>query len=139
MGKAFTGGCACGAIHYEIDDEPIAQSDCQCRVCQRKSGTGHGSYLTFPQKSKVTLTGDATHWDIAADSGSNIKTHSFCSTCGSPVYLTLSAWPDLFVIHAGSLDDPGRYQPQAITYRIRGHDWDRVNPALTAFDKMPPM
>src|SRR5262245_57653169 len=23
-------------------------NDCQCRDCQRTSGTGHGSYLTFP-------------------------------------------------------------------------------------------
>ena len=47
MSKAFTGGCACGAIRYEIPAEPLVMSDCQCRDCQRKSGTGHGSYLTF--------------------------------------------------------------------------------------------
>ena len=48
MSEAYTGGCACGAIRYEISDEPMVMADCQCRDCQRKSGTGHGSYLTFP-------------------------------------------------------------------------------------------
>ena len=48
MSEAYTGGCACGAIRYEISGEPMAMNDCQCRDCQRKSGTGHGSYLTFP-------------------------------------------------------------------------------------------
>ena len=44
MSEAYTGGCGCGAIRYEITGEPIVQNDCQCRDCQRKSGTGHGCY-----------------------------------------------------------------------------------------------
>ena len=46
--------------------------------------------------------------------------------------------PDLFTIHAASLDDPGRYKPQAVTYHARGHAWDHVDPALPKFDTMPP-
>jgi hypothetical protein len=137
MSKAYTGGCACGAIRYKVDDEPMVMTDCQCGDCQRRSGTGHGSYLTFPRRATVTLNGQATHWDIAADSG-NVKTHAFCPTCGSPVYLTFAAAPDLFTVHAGSLDDPGRYKPQMVLYRVRGHAWDHVDPALPAFGKMPP-
>jgi hypothetical protein len=136
MSKAFIGGCACGAIRYEISAEPIFMNDCQCRDCQHRSGTGHGSYLTFPDKKVVKLEGQAAHWDVAADNG-NVKTHSFCPTCGSPVHLTFSAMPDFFTIHAASLDDPSRYKPQAVTYRTRGYDWDHVDPALPAFDKMP--
>ena len=59
MSKAYTGGCACGAIRYEISAEPLVMSDCQCRDCQRKSGTGHGSYLTFTGRRSVKLEGDA--------------------------------------------------------------------------------
>ena len=55
MSKAFTGGCACGAVRYEIADDPMVMNDCQCRDCQRTSGTGHGSYLTFPRRAAVTL------------------------------------------------------------------------------------
>ena len=43
---------------------------CQCRDCQQTSGTGHGSYLTFPNRNAVKLTGQATHYDVVADSGS---------------------------------------------------------------------
>ncbi len=107
MSEAYTGGCACGAIRYEISGEPMVMNDCQCRDCQRKSGTGHGSYLTFPGRESVKLSGDAKHWDIVGDSG-NVKTRAFCPSCGSPVYLTFTAMPDLFTVHAASLDDPGR-------------------------------
>lgn len=137
MRKAYTGGCACGAIRYEIPSEPIAMNDCQCRDCQRRSGTGHGSYLTFPGRASVKLEGVAARWDIAGDSG-NMKTHAFCPTCGSPVYLTFAAMPDLFTVHAASLDDPGRYKPQAVTYGVRGHAWDHLDMALPKFDRMPP-
>lgn len=135
MSEPYTGGCACGAIRYQISAEPLFQNDCQCRDCQRNSGTGHGSYLTFPSKLSVTLKGKAQQWNIVADSG-NVKTRGFCPTCGSPVYLTFAAMPDLFTIHAASLDDPGRYQPQAVTYRARGYAWDYLDPALPKFDKM---
>lgn len=45
--------------------------------------------------------------------------------------------PDVFTIHAASLDDPARYRPQAVTYAMRAHGWDRVDPALPSFAKMP--
>ncbi|MDP1700200.1 MAG: GFA family protein [Aestuariivirga sp.] len=137
MNEAYTGGCACGAIRYEVPSEPISMNHCQCRDCQRKSGTGHGSYLSFKQRGDVKLKGDAEHWDIVGDSG-NVKTRAFCPTCGSPVYMTFAAMPDLFTIHAGSLDDPSRFKPQKSMYGLSGHAWDRIDPALPKFDKMPP-
>ena len=137
MSEVYTGGCACGAIRYSIAAEPLVMTDCQCRDCQRKSGTGHGSYLTFAGRKNVALEGRATEWDIAGDSG-NVKTRAFCPTCGSPVYMTFAAMPDLFTVHAASLDDPGRYKPQMVLYGVRGHVWDKVDPALPKFDRMPP-
>ena len=74
MSQAYTGGCACGAIRYEISAKPVVTNDCQCRDCQRESGTGHGSYLTFPGKG-VKLKGEAKHWDMVGDSG-NVKTRA---------------------------------------------------------------
>ena len=57
MSDPYTGGCACGAVRYEIAAEPVFMNDCQCRDCQPASGTGHGSYLTFPSRAAVTLRG----------------------------------------------------------------------------------
>lgn len=137
MTKAYTGGCACGAIRFEIAGDPFFSNDCQCRDCQRMSGTGHGSYLTF-QRQGVKHSGDAALWDMVGDSG-NVKTRAFCPRCGSPVYMTFSAMPDVFTIHAASLDDPGRYKPQMATYGVRAHAWDHLDPDLPRHDRMPPM
>ncbi|RYZ47877.1 MAG: aldehyde-activating protein, partial [Proteobacteria bacterium] len=38
MSMSYQGGCACGAIRYEISAEPLASVDCYCRDCQKESG-----------------------------------------------------------------------------------------------------
>ena len=139
MPKLYAGGCACGAIRYETISEPIFENHCQCRDCQKRSGTGHGSYLTFPSRADVTITGEAKEWRIVADSG-NEKIHAFCPTCGTPVYLTFSAMPDLIAVHAASLDDPGLFNPQVVTvvtYAMRAHGWDMMSPSLATFERLP--
>jgi hypothetical protein len=136
MSQPYTGGCACGAIRYDIAAEPMMMSDCQCSQCQRQSGTGHSSYLNFP-RAAVTLKGEARAWEVTGEGGT-VKSCAFCPTCGSPVYMTFPAMPDLFIVRAGSLDDPGRYQPQMIFWTAAGHAWDRTDPALPKFEKLPP-
>ncbi len=83
MNQASTGGCACGAIRYTTPHAPIFQNHCQCRDCQRRSGTGHASWLTFAAAADMAITGEATQWEVAADSG-NVKVHAFCPVCASP-------------------------------------------------------
>ncbi|MBR0798178.1 GFA family protein [Bradyrhizobium jicamae] len=137
MTRLYSGGCACGAIRYETSSAPVFENHCQCRDCQKRSGTGHGSYLTFAQRADVRVTGTASEWRVAGDSG-NEKIHAFCPTCGTPVYLTFAAMPDLFSIPATSLDDPSQFNPQVLTYSIRGLAWDEVDPSLQKFERMPP-
>lgn len=136
MSKHYIGGCACHAIRYETTSEPIFENHCQCRDCQARSGTGHGSYLTFPRRADVTITGEVRTWTMIADSGKE-KIQAFCPTCGTPVYLTFPAAPDFIAINAGSLDDPGLFNPQVVTYTVGGHAWDMMDPALTTFERMP--
>jgi hypothetical protein len=136
MSEVCKGGCACGAVRYEISDAPVFQNHCQCLDCQAASGTGHGSYLTF-MRDGVNVTGAVKGWDIVADSG-NVKTRTFCPTCGSPLTISFKAMPQFVAVNAGSLDDPGRFKPHAVTYAMRGRAWDKLDPALQSFAKMPP-
>jgi hypothetical protein len=114
----------------------MVENHCQCRDCQKRSGTGHGSYLTFPEMAAVQITGVAKTWLIAGDSG-NQKVHAFCANCGTPVYLTFAARPELIAIHAGSLDDPALFEPQMVTYAVRAQPWDAMDSSLQKFERMP--
>lgn len=135
MSDPFTGGCACGAVRYSIVGEPLVMADCQCRHCQQLSGTGHGSYLTF-KDAAVALQGEARRWEVTGDLGT-VKSHAFCPTCGAPVYLAFPAMPDLFTVHAASLDAPERYAPSMTLFTARGHAWDPVAPGQRTFTGMP--
>ncbi|PZM17250.1 GFA family protein [Rhizobium tubonense] len=137
MSELYTGGCACGAIRYRIAGDPLVMLDCQCRQCQRESGTGHASHLTFKCED-VAVEGEAAHWELVGDGGL-VKKRSFCPTCGSPVYMTFPGMPDYFVVRAGSLDEPARYRPQMISWTASSQAWDHVDPLLPKFDKMPPI
>ncbi len=56
----------------------------------------------------------------------------------TPVYLTFVAMPELIAVHATSLDDPSQFNPQMVTYSIRGHAWDTIDSSLQKFERMPP-
>lgn len=75
------------------------------------------------------MSGGASQWSVTADRRSE-RNHAFCPTCGTPVYLTFEAMPGLTAIHAASLDEPGQFNPQAVTYSARGLAWDTLDPAL---------
>lgn len=136
MSHPYSGGCACGALRYEVRGEPVAMNDCQCRQCQRESGTGHASHLVFAG-AEVEVHGESRTWDSVGDGGT-VKRRAFCPTCGAPVFMTFRDMPDLFVLRAGSLDDPERYTPQTLTWTAAARSWDRVDPDVVKFDRMPP-
>ena len=136
MSNDYTGGCSCGAVRYEVRGEPIVMVDCQCRQCQRESGTGHQSHLTF-QAAEVRLEGETTAWEAVGDGGTR-KVRSFCPTCGAPVAMTFPDIPGIFAVRAASLDDPALYRPELVVWTAAAQPWDRVDPALPQFEKMPP-
>lgn len=136
MMKPYTGGCACGAVRYEIPAEPVVMVDCQCRQCQRQTGAGHGSYLTFASPVR-RIVGEPRTYEVVGDGGT-VKSCAFCGTCGSPVYIAFPAMPDILAVRAGSLDDPSGYKPQFVTWNSAGHPWDRLDPSVPKFEAMPP-
>jgi hypothetical protein len=110
---------------------------CQCRQCQRDSGTGHGSHMVF-RNAQVTVSGDASFWTSVGEEGGTVKKRAFCPTCGTPVYMTFPEKPEQFSVVAASLDEPDRFTPQILLWTETGQAWDQVNPALPRFTRMPP-
>ncbi len=137
MATVIKGGCLCGAVRYECKADPLTGVQCQCRDCQKESGTGHGSHLLFP-KDAVQVSGPTKEYRNKADSG-NTVTRGFCANCGSPIYGSSSGFPDMMTVRAASLDDPGLFRPQIVVYTVRGQAWDQMDAALPKFERMPPM
>ena len=124
----YEGGCACGAIRYEVRVAPQFSVHCHCRQCQRITGTGHASQFMVPVAA-VTLHGTLTYYEFRADSGNTVSS-GFCSVCGSPILKTSAGHPDVLFFHAASLDDPGLFKPQKVVWSASRPPWDYVDPEL---------
>ncbi len=126
--NAFEGGCACGAVRYTSQVQPQFSFHCQCRQCQRASGTGHSSQFVVPAAA-VTVNGELKFHDQTADDGNTVS-RGFCPVCGSPVMGRSSGHPGIVIIHAASLDDPSRFKPQKVVWSAEGQAWDFIDPGL---------
>jgi len=133
----YTGGCACGAVRYEIAAEPLMAGHCQCRDCQRITGTGHASMMGFPEAA-VRVQGELKFHDVKADSGSTAS-RGFCPGCGAFVLARSSGMPGMLTVAAGSLDRPDGFVPQMVVYARSGHAWDHLDPDLPRFPGIPAM
>jgi hypothetical protein len=61
-----TGGCSCGVVRYAIAAEPLPGFQCQCRDCQRDTGSGHASVLEFP-RAALRISGPVSEFSRIAD------------------------------------------------------------------------
>lgn len=127
---SYTGGCACGAVRYEVTSEPRAAIHCQCRQCQRATGAGHASLLAVKGED-TAVRGELQYYEQTADDGNTVS-RGFCPICGSPVLGKTSGYPDLLLLTAGSLDDPSRFKPEKVVWTASGQPWDYMDPELPA-------
>jgi len=131
----FTGGCLCGNVRYEGEGDH-GGGHCYCVDCRRSSGTSHCTHMMTPMAS-FKVDGDVRFFEKPADSG-NIVNRGFCPVCGSAVYSTNSAAPDLAFVRVSSLDEPDFFEPQMIVYNSRAPGWTRPHADLPSFEEMPP-
>jgi hypothetical protein len=88
-------------------------------------------------RTGFAVTGQPTSYERTADSG-NAVSRAFCGRCGSALYSTNAASPDVVFLRASSLDDPEQFVPGMIVYASRAPSWARLDPELPRFSEMPP-
>jgi len=136
MSSPVFGGCACGAIRYSYEGEPLFAMNCHCRDCQRETGSAYAAVLGVPAATFKVIQGSPKFFGVTADSG-NTTRRGFCADCGSPVFGLPGVSADMVTIRAGSLDDPSGYRPTLDVYVSRAQPWDHMNPDLPKASKLP--
>lgn len=129
------GGCLCGKVRYKIEGDPIIVAHCYCRDCQRLSGAGHLTGAMFPVE-RIDIAGQLAEFQGVSESGNTVS-HLFCAVCSSRLFGKNTGMPGFLTVGVGSLDEPGRVQPQvAVFARSRPH-WDAADPNVQSFDTQP--
>ena len=113
---AFSGGCQCGAVRYDVAPGPSFASICHCRMCQRATGSPFAALL------KVAADRVTWHGSPGVFASSNIAERGFCPACGTPLFYrqTAGEWIELT---SGSMPSSVPFRPVQ-QWGIEGrHDW----------------
>jgi hypothetical protein len=136
MSTPFLGGCACGAIRYSAEGEPLFSMNCHCQDCQRETGSAYSAVLAVSSATFRVIQGKPQYFEVTADSG-HTTTRAFCADCGSPLFGLPGISPDMVTIRVGSLDDPSVFRPSQDIYTASAQPWDYMNPDLPKSSKLP--
>jgi hypothetical protein len=119
----LTGGCGCGAVRFELTEQPRAASYCHCTRCQRRTGTGAsvnaavvpGSFHITQGENRLRAwkpEGGAEKW--------------FCGDCGSALFSRALDDPGRVGVRMGAFDsDPG-VRPRARQYVAYAAAWEPI-------------
>jgi len=131
----WAGGCACGALRWRAEGEPLIQGFCHCKSCQRTSGGGHVGFIAFAE-ARVTVDGERKVYTRLGGSGRPASRFA-CPTCHSVVYGTAEVMAGMINIYAGSLDDSSAFKPAIAVFVSEKPPWDDVSRGLQCFATVP--
>jgi hypothetical protein len=137
MTAVRSGGCLCGAVRYESAGEPLFSLLCHCRDCQHQSGSAYVAAMRVPAAGFRLTKGEPKLYVSSSDAGNRV-TRAFCPDCGSPLFIRVSARPDIVGLRVGSLDDPSEFRPEADIFVKSAQPWDHMNPDLPKHQTYPP-
>lgn len=137
MAKGLTGGCACGAVRYECNADPVLVVHCCCRDCQRTSGAQMSTNAVVPDGAFKVTAGETRTFETRGDSGGTVVRH-FCPTCGSNLFSRPTALAGMVVVKVGTLDDPAGVVPGMTIFTRSAPPWAVLPQDLPAFPGMPP-
>ncbi len=127
-----TSQCNCGQLSVSYDGpDPARISLCQCRECQRRTGSVFSVQARLP-KEHLTIEGRSTTWAFpvtgaepaafrSCDSGG--ASYHFCPDCGSTVYWDIDAAPDVLGVAVGGFTDPAFPPPMIAGFEAYGAEW----------------
>jgi hypothetical protein len=117
------GGCACGAVRFEISAPLGRAAYCHCTRCQRRTGSGAGASALVPPGSFSVVAGPQEIRTWVPDGG--FAKH-FCGLCGSGLFANSPDDPDALVVRLGSIDgDPG-VRPELHQFTRFAAAWEPV-------------
>lgn len=137
--KPFEGGCACGAVRYKCDADPIMSFKCHCVDCQKASGGPFVAGVLVPLKSFQFTKGVPKYYSTPSTAGGN-HIRGFCGDCGTRLTGGQNdAHPMPFIgVVVSSLDDRTWYKNQMHFFVSQAQPWDKMDDDLPKYDVYPP-
>lgn len=123
MTKMITGGCMCGAVRFEVEDDFQQFFLCYCEQCRKMTGSAHASNLFTRLDNIQWLQGKELikHYEHPT----RIFSQVFCTECGSPLPFVSKSGKAL-IVPAGSLDAEPSKKPDAQIFCKEQTEWHKA-------------
>lgn len=98
---SHTARCACGAASITVSDEPKIHAVCHCTNCKQRTGSAFGISAYFHRDAVIEKMGDTSVYAFHHAAMNHDQERHFCGKCGTTLYWTISAMPELVGIAGG--------------------------------------
>ena len=123
MSGTLTGGCLCGAVAYEVEDDFGYALICHCSQCRRATGSAFKPFGGI-EGGKVRVTAGEDAHDV------------HCGTCGSLLWSVVRDGAFAHVTY-GTLRDTPSTAPGAHIFVGSKAPWYEIADGLPQFEEFP--
>jgi hypothetical protein len=135
MAETLTGGCACGALRYELTSEPFDAGWCHCRTCQLVSGAPAMAFASVPPRDLAFTQGEGR---LRRFRSSEFGSRQYCGDCGTSLTIQVDFQPETIDFAIATLDDPDRIAPAFHIFRASKIGWFETADALPRHARFRP-
>jgi hypothetical protein len=135
MADEWAGGCACGAVRYRLASDPFDAGWCHCRTCQLNSGSPAMVFATVPVEDFQIIQGREA---VGRFASSDFGQRSFCTCCGTPLFVQVAHQADTVDFSVATLDEPERVAPGFHIFYASRIAWAPAADELPRHDRFRP-
>jgi hypothetical protein len=124
------GGCACGAVRYDVEGDAFHRTLCHCVDCRRAAGA--------PAVAWFSVKADALRWTAGAPAlhrSSPPVERGFCGACGTQLTYRHDDYRDEIDVATASLDDPELAPPDDHTFASQRLSWLKLADGLPVYPR----
>ena len=128
------GGCACGAVRYRLEVQPLAVHCCHCRSCQRETGSAFALNALVETAHVDVTQGEPVAIDTPSDSGKGQQIVR-CADCEVALWSHYGGMGERAAfVRVGTLDDPDACPPQVHIFTRSKQRWVVLPENAAAFE-----
>ncbi len=131
MAKRLQGGCACGAVRYELLAKPMRVHCCHCSNCQRQTGSAFVLNAIIETSLIKRLRGRPE--PVAVPRAHAPHDIYRCRKCKVAVWSDYGRRPQIRFVRVGTLDDPSALKPDMHIYTRAKLPWVKLPQGTPAF------
>jgi len=128
----YMGGCLCGGIRFEIDQEIGPIQICHCVQCRKAQGSAIVTNTPVQVENFRIVMGKNL---LASFESSPGKQRCFCKNCGSPIFSETVKLPGVVRIRVGTLDGEIDTKPLAHFFVAHKANWFQITDDLPQFQE----